>query len=124
MSPGVPDIMKLSMSVEPERLTAEFAYILFTDIVGYSLLPINRQIELTEKLQEVVESATEFSRAKTKGEVISRDTGDGLVLIFFHDLAAPVSCAIELARSLGTDSDIELRMGVHTGPIVRRKDIN
>src|SRR5205085_11094272 len=37
---------------------------------------------------------------------------------------APVRCAMELARSLGADPHLRLRIGLHTGPVYRVADIN
>ena len=51
-------------------------------------------------------------------------TGDGMALVFFGDAEAPVRCALELSRALRHSPRIQLRMGIHTGPVYRVADIN
>lgn len=102
----------------------EIAHVLFTDIVGYSRLPMNMQIQLRARLKEVVRSSNTFDTARSKERVIRRSTGDGLALIFFGHPAAPVNCAIEISRALQNHPELGLRMGIHTGPVHRDEDIN
>ena len=47
-----------------------------------------------------------------------------MALVFFGDLEAPARCAVELSRNLRTYPGLRLRMGIHTGPVYRVKDIN
>ena len=47
-----------------------------------------------------------------------------MALVFFHDPEAPVRCALDLAKAFRNGSDIQLRMGIHTGPVYRVADIN
>ena len=56
--------------------------------------------------------------------MITLPTGDGMALVFFGDPEAPVRCALELSRTLSQNSEIRLRMGLHTGPVYRMADIN
>jgi serine/threonine protein kinase len=37
---------------------------------------------------------------------------------------APVRCAVEVSRAISINSEIKLRMGVHSGPVVRVLDFN
>ena len=102
----------------------EMAHILFTDIVGYSLLPMDLQTQYLQQLQDVISSSEEFQRAQENEELIKLPTGDDMALVFFRDPVAPVKCATEVSRSLKDYPNIKLRIGVHTGPVYRVADIN
>ena len=106
----------------PTRL--EMAYVLFTDIVGYSKLPMDLQRSYLNQLQNVVRNTTAFRQAQTANQLISLPTGDGMALAFFGDPMAAVQCAVEVARGLKQHPHIELRMGVNTGPVYHIADIN
>lgn len=103
---------------------ADIAHVVYLDIVGYSRLPMIEQRQLLEELNQLVREAVEASRSSGSLEVLRLPTGDGMALVFFHDLAAPVECAIRVARSLRTRSYLQVRMGLHTGPVYRIQDIN
>ena len=47
-----------------------------------------------------------------------------MALVFFSDPEAPAHCALEISRALASNAELKLRMGIHTGPIYRVKDIN
>src|SRR5689334_8975844 len=112
------------MAGDPNRLMTETAHILFMDIVGYSRLSMEEQARLVGELQEVVRGTPKFQRAQGRQELVVRDMGDGLALIFFRDPVAPVQCATEIARAARSRPHLLLRMGVHTGPVSRTTDIN
>jgi serine/threonine protein kinase/class 3 adenylate cyclase len=103
----------------------EMAHVLFLDIVGFSLKPMSEERQMLRDLQKMVMATAEFARAHQKNQLISLPTGDGMALVFFGDLEAPVRCAMELSRTLAKGApQIGLRMGVHTGPVYRVADIN
>jgi class 3 adenylate cyclase/tetratricopeptide (TPR) repeat protein len=104
--------------------TLEIAHVLFTDIVGYSKLPMDKQEQLLMQFQDTVRQTAEFVRAQADDQLIRLPTGDGMALVFFGDAEAPVRCAIEIGRSLRRQPALQLRMGVHTGPVYRVADIN
>lgn len=104
--------------------TLEMAHVLFTDIVAYSQLPMDTQEQVLRQLQDLVRGTMEFARAQGMGQLISLPTGDGMALVFFGDAEAPARCAFELSRGLRLQSGIQLRMGIHTGPVYRVADIN
>jgi tetratricopeptide (TPR) repeat protein/class 3 adenylate cyclase len=104
--------------------TLEIAHVLFTDIVGYSKLPMDQQEQLLMQLQEAVRQTSEFARAEAADELIRLPTGDGMALVFFRDAEAPVRCALELSRALRNQPNLKLRMGIHSGPVYRVADIN
>src|SRR5260370_18462570 len=94
--------------------TLEIAHVLFTDIVGYSKLPMEEQERLLMKLQDTVRQTTEFARAQADDQLIRLPTGDGMALVFFANPEAPIHCALELGRSLRGQPALKLRMGIHT----------
>src|SRR3984957_10579941 len=104
--------------------TLEIAHVLFTDIVGYSKLPMDKQGQLLMILQNAVRETPEFMRAEASAELICLPTGDGMALVFFRDPECPVRCALELSRDLKTYPEVRLRMGIHSGPVYRVADIN
>jgi serine/threonine protein kinase len=102
----------------------EIAHVLFTDLVGYSLLTMDRQREYLAELQGIVRQSPSFRKAEKNGDIISLPTGDGMALSFFGDPIAPVQCAVEVAKELKSKPHLKLRMGVHTGPVYRISDVN
>jgi nucleotide-binding universal stress UspA family protein len=93
--------------------------------VGFSLLPMGEERRVVRDLQQAVLGTSEYARAQRKNQLISLPTGDGMALVFFGDLEAPIRCALELTRSLASALPrIGVRMGVHTGPVYRVADIN
>jgi hypothetical protein len=94
------------------------------DLVGYSRLPIDEQTRVLSHLQEMVAGLADFCRAKAAGTLITSPSGDGMALVFFEDPSAPLRCARELAMELRRHPDIQLRMGLHSGPVYRLRDIN
>src|SRR5205085_5390207 len=104
--------------------TVEIAHVLFTDLVGYSLLPMDRQREYVGELQEIVQESPQFRTAEAPGGIISLPTGDGMALAFFGDPTAPAQCAVEVASGLKTQPHLKLRMGIHSGPVYRVADVN
>jgi serine/threonine protein kinase/TolB-like protein/Tfp pilus assembly protein PilF len=104
--------------------TPEIAHVLFMDLVGFSKHRINQQFYLQQKLNEIVSQTDEFRRAQNANQMICKSTGDGMALVFFVDPEAPVRCALQISRALLNNKDIELRMGVHSGPVLRTIDAN
>jgi TolB-like protein/class 3 adenylate cyclase/Tfp pilus assembly protein PilF len=112
-------------SAEPKPdLQLEIAHILLMDVVGYSKLLVNEQIELLEELKQIVRSTECFRAAEARGELIRVPTGDGMALIFFHSPEEPAQCALEISKALQDHPRIQLRMGVHSGPVNRVTDVN
>jgi hypothetical protein len=95
----------------------EIAPPLFRDSLGYSPLPMNEERQMLRALQHAVRGTSKFARAQRNNRLISQPARDGMALLFFGDLTAPVRCALELSRSVGKASPwISLRMGLHSGP--------
>ncbi len=104
--------------------TPEIAHVLFMDLVGFSKQSINQQFTLQRKLNEIVSQTDEFRRAQANGQMICKSTGDGMALVFFVDPEAPVRCALQISRALLSNRDVQLRMGIHSGPVLRTVDAN
>src|SRR5436309_691334 len=79
-----------------KEIQLEIAHVLFIDVVGYSKFSINEQGVLVDELTKVVRTNTE----------------------------APVECAMEIARALKSHPAIQLRMGIHSGPVNEVVDVN
>ena len=97
---------------------------LFTDIVGYSKLLINEQHELLQKLNKIVRSAETFRQADGTSKLIRIPTGDGMALVFSTEPDAPVECALEISKALRGQTELQARMGIHSGPVSGIKDVN
>src|SRR5438552_9305005 len=104
-------------------LQLEIAHLLLIDVVGYSKLLVNEQIELVQELNQIVRSTECFQVAEKSGKLIRVPTGDGMALVFFRSPEEPVQCALEISKAL-KDSPTQVRMGVHSGPINQVRDVN
>jgi TolB-like protein/class 3 adenylate cyclase/Tfp pilus assembly protein PilF len=105
-------------------LPLEIAHLLLIDVVGYSKLLVNEQIELLQELNQVVRNTECFRTAEASGKLIRVPTGDGMALLFFRSPEEPVQCALEISRTLQEHPHIQLRMGVHSGPVNQVADVN
>jgi hypothetical protein len=47
-----------------------------------------------------------------------------MALVFFRDPVTPLQAAVQIARALKSGSALQLRMGIHSGPVYRVEDIN
>src|SRR6266478_1081446 len=100
-----------------KEIELEIAHVLFTDIVGYSKLPINQQRALVERLNEIVRGTDEYQAAEAAGRLITIPTGDGITLVFYDNPETPAECALEISRALKKHPELQLRMGIHSGPV-------
>ncbi len=112
-----------SSETEPD-LPLEIAHLLLVDVVGYSKLLVNEQIELLQELNQIVRNTECFRSAEASGKLIRVPTGDGMALLFFRSPEEPVRCALEISRTLQDHPHIQVRMGVHSGPVNRVTDVN
>ena len=77
-----------------------------------------------ETLNQIVRNTEEFQKAEAAGRLIKIPSGDGMALVFYTSPEAPVECALEIARADIEHAELELRMGVHSGPVNRVIDVN
>jgi TolB-like protein/class 3 adenylate cyclase/Tfp pilus assembly protein PilF len=111
-------------AVPTPDLQLEIAHLLLIDVVGYSKLLVNEQIEVLQELNQIVRNTECFRAAEASGKLIRVSTGDGMALAFFHSPEEPVRCALEITKALQNHPTIQLRMGVHSGPVNRVRDVN
>src|SRR5881227_1255146 len=112
-------------SAEPKPdLPLEIAHLLLIDVVGYSKLLVNEQIELLQELNQIVRNTECFRAAQSTGKLIRVPTGDGMALLFFRSPEEPAQCALEISEALKGHPHIKLRMGVHSGPVNQVTDVN
>ena len=113
------------MSVEIKKeIQLEIAHVLFIDIVGYSKLSINDQHAAIEELNRIVRASEQFQRAEAASRLIRIPTGDGMALVFYTSPEAPAQCAVEISRALKEHPRLQLRMGIHSGPVGGVVDVN
>src|SRR4029077_6878385 len=105
-------------------LPLEIAHLLLIDVVGYSKLLVNEQVELLQELNRIVRSTESFRAAEASGKLIRVPTGDGMALLFFRSPEEPGRCALEISRTLHDHPQVQLRMGIHSGPVNRVEDVN
>src|SRR5213596_3690696 len=113
------------MSTEIKKeIALEIAHILFIDIVGYSKLSSNDQHATVEELNGIVRASKQFQEAEAAGRLIKIPTGDGMALVFYTSPEAPAQCAVEISRALKEHPRLQLRMGIHSGPVSGVADVN
>src|SRR3989475_8643335 len=108
---------------EPE-VQLEIGHVLFMAIVGYSKLLINDQREQLRTLNEIVRGSAQFRASDAAGKLVRLPTGDGMALIFPDSVEAPVRCALEISAALKKHPQIQVRMGIHSGPVSEVTDVN
>ena len=106
------------------EIELEIAHVLFIDIVGYSKLSINDQHAAVEELNRVVRASEQFQRAEAASRLTRIPTGDGMALVFYTSPEGPVQCAVEISRALKEHPRLQLRMGIHSGPVSGMVDVN
>jgi adenylate cyclase len=102
----------------------EIGHVLFMDVVDYSKLLLDEQRELQQQLTEIVRNTKQVRAAEAAEKLIRVPTGDGMALVFFNSPEAPVRCAIEISHALKEFPHIQLRMGIHSGPVNELQDVN
>ncbi len=107
-----------------KEIQLEIAHVLFIDIVGYSKFSINDQHAAVEELNQIVRASEQFQRAEAARRLLKIPTGDGMALVFYVSPEAPARCAMEISRALKEHPRLQLRMGVHSGPVSGVIDVN
>src|SRR5205807_5374277 len=106
------------MSAEVKKqIELEIAHVLFIDIVGYSKLSINEQHAAVDELTQIVRASDQFQRAEAASRLLKIPTGDGMALVFYTSPEAPAQCAVEISRAVKEHPRLQLRMGIHSGPV-------
>src|SRR6478672_2486647 len=107
-----------------KEIQLEIAHVLFIDIVGYSKLSVNEQHAAVEELNQIVRGSEQFQRAEAASRLLKIPTGDGMALVFYTSPEAPARCAMEISRALKEHPRLQLRMGIHSGPVSGIMDVN
>ena len=106
------------------QIQLQIGHVLFMDVVGYSKLLLDEQRELQEQLSLIVRDTRQVRAAEEAGKLVSIPTGDGMALVFFNSPEAPIRCAVEITSALKSYPEIQLRMGIHSGPVHEVRDVN
>jgi len=107
-----------------KEIQLEIAHVLFIDIVGYSKLSINNQHAAVEELNQLVRTSEQFQRAEAAGSLLKISTGDGMALVFYTSPEAPAQCAVDISCARKEHPRLQLRMGIHSGPVSGVVDVN
>src|SRR6184192_585640 len=102
----------------------EIGHVLFIDIVGYSKLLITEQSEQIQKLKQIVRGTEQVRLAEAEGKLLRLPTGDGGALVFRTSPEAPALCALEISKALKRHPELQVRMGIHSGPVNEVTDLN
>ena len=95
------------------------AAIMFNDIVGYTALMQADEV-LAKKKRDRHRTVLHQALNSWNGDIIQH-YGDGTLCIFQSALEA-VNCAIEIQQQLVQPPEVPLRIGIHTGDIVRDEE--
>src|SRR5437016_1413770 len=107
-----------------KEIELEIAHVLFLDIVGYSKLSVNEQHARVDELNGIVRLSEQFQKAEAANRIIKIPTGDGMALVFYKSPEEPAQCAFEISRALKDNQRLQVRMGIHSGPVSGVVDVN
>src|SRR5207249_9078119 len=82
------------------------------------------QRAVVDELTTIVRGSDQYRKGEDAGRLIKIPTGDGMALVFYTSQEAPAQCAIEISGALKEHPRLELRMGVHSGPVSGVIDVN
>jgi len=112
------------MSAEVKKeIELEIAHVLFLDIVAYSKLSVNEQLARIEELNEIVRLSEQFRKAEAANRILKIPTGDGMAMVFYKSPEEPAHCAFEISRALKEHPRLQIRMGIHSGPVSGVADV-
>jgi TolB-like protein/class 3 adenylate cyclase/Tfp pilus assembly protein PilF len=107
-----------------KEIELEIAHVLFLDIVGYSKLSVNEQHGRVDELNGIVRVSEQFQKAEAANRILKIPTGDGMALVFYKSPEEPAQCAFEISRALKDNQRLQVRMGIHSGPVSGVVDVN
>src|SRR5712672_2209398 len=107
-----------------KEIELEIAHVLFLDIVGYSKLSVNEQHARVDELNGIVRLSEQFQKAEAANRILKIPTGDGMALVFYKSPEEPAQCAVEISRALKDNARLQVRMGIHSGPVSGVVDVN
>ena len=86
-------------------------------MVGYSKMLIDEQHENLDILNDIIRDTEAFRAAEAANKLIRLPSGDGMALAFLTRPDAPLQCAIQVSKALKAYPHLQVRMGVHSGPV-------
>ncbi len=98
--------------------------VVFLDIVEYSKKPVDEQMRLKERFNDILAESLEDISISDR---IILDTGDGAAIGFLSDPEDALFVAMSIRDALNIEqekSDLRVRMGINLGPVKILKDIN
>src|SRR5258707_5709627 len=107
-----------------KEIELEIGHVLFLDIVGYSKLSVNEQHAGMEELNQIVRLYEQFQKAEAANRILKIPTGDGMALVFYRSPEEPAQWAFEISRALKDNQRLQVRMGIHSGPVSGMVDVN
>ena len=107
-----------------KEIELEIAHVLFLDIVGYSKLSVNEQHARVDEINQIVRASEQFQKAEAANRILKIPTGDGMALVFYKSPEEPAQCAFEISRVIKDNPRLQLRMGIHSGPVSGVVDMN
>ncbi|MBI1173744.1 MAG: hypothetical protein GC139_00585 [Sideroxydans sp.] len=118
------DMTKLKTGQGAARST--IATVLFFDVVGYTKLPVARQIDLKGQFNELV---SEFIKELAESQRIILDTGDGAAIGFLQHPEDALDVAMKFRAAVTANQhrdypELNVRIGIHLGPVNVVKDMN
>ena len=76
-----------------------------------------------EELNEIVRAVRAISNAEAANRMLKDPTGDGMALVFYTSPEGPAQCASRLVARSKTPR-LQVRMGIHSGPVSGVVDVN
>lgn len=109
-----------------KRASSVSVTVLFFDVVGYTKQPVNKQIKIKKQFNQLVSDCLEALEA---GERIILDTGDGAAIGFLQHPEDALHVARQFREAVTAHRhkdypDLNVRTGIHLGPINVVKDMN
>ena len=120
-------VEKVDVEAKSSRLQLDVeqdGFIFFMDIVAYSKKTTDEQKKACKDLGVLVKATMQYKTANALEKLIVLPTGDGMVMGFFTYLEDAMNCAISIAKAVKDRPDLQMRMGVHCGPVIPMEDIN
>ena len=101
-----------------EKQKRHLAAIMFTDVVGYTAL-MQRDEREARQVRDRHRAVLKDALAPRGGELVEH-YGDGSLSIFASSIEA-VRCALEIQKTLSAPPEVPLRIGIHSGDVVREE---
>ena len=101
-----------------EKQKRQLAAIMFTDVVGYTAL-MQRDEREARQVRDRHRAVLKDALAPRGGELVEH-YGDGSLSIFASSIEA-VRCALEIQKTLSAPPEVPLRIGIHSGDVVREE---